>query len=105
MYFTAAYFEFRTSTGSQTKRYSAESEWKDNFYRQSNDGLKFLGHVIRKETLEDLSLAGKFEGKRARGGQRKQFIKHFEFGSARHLWNLARNRTKWRKVVRQTPDR
>jgi len=32
--------------------------------------LKFLGHVIRKNNLEDLSLSGRFEGKRPRDRQR-----------------------------------
>ena len=67
--------------------------------------MKFLGHVIRKEALEELSLAGKFEGKRARGGQRKQFTNNFELGSARRLWDLAKDREKWQTMVRQTPHR
>ena len=67
--------------------------------------LKFLGHIIRKEVLEELSLAGKFDGKRAQGGQRKQFLSNFEFGSARHLWNLAKDRETWQAMVRQTLHR
>jgi len=31
--------------------------------------LRFLGHVIRKNNLKDLSLSGRFEGKRARSRQ------------------------------------
>ena len=37
--------------------------------------LRFLGHIIRKEALEELSLSGKINGKRARGRQRKHFFK------------------------------
>ena len=37
--------------------------------------LSFLGHVMRKGELENLSLTGKIEGKRARGRQRDTFMK------------------------------
>ena len=36
--------------------------------------LNFLGHVLRKEGVEHLTLTGKIEGKRARGRQRQKFI-------------------------------
>ena len=36
--------------------------------------LQFLGHVLRKQELEELALTGKIEGKRARGRQRLTFI-------------------------------
>ena len=36
--------------------------------------LQFLGHVLRKEELEDMAITGKIEGKRARGRQRFTFI-------------------------------
>ena len=66
---------------------------------------KFLGHVIRKGAIEDLSLSGRIPGKRARGGQRKTFSDNFDL-TARHLWDSARNRKEWRKLmVRQTPYR
>ena len=29
--------------------------------------LQFLGHVLRKEELEDVAMTGKVEGKRAKG--------------------------------------
>ena len=35
--------------------------------------LKFLGHCIRKEKLEDLALCGRMDGKRAPGGKRQTF--------------------------------
>ncbi len=36
--------------------------------------LKFLGHVLRKEGLENLCLTGKIEGQRARGKQRTKYL-------------------------------
>ena len=54
--------------------------------------LKFLGHAIRKGSLEDLSLSGKVEGKRARGGQRKTYLDNFNIETRRHLWDKARQR-------------
>ena len=36
--------------------------------------LQFLGHVLRKQELEDIALTGKIEGKRARGMQRLTYI-------------------------------
>ena len=36
--------------------------------------IRFVGHVIRKGKLEYLMLAGKIEGKRARGRQRLTFL-------------------------------
>ena len=41
--------------------------------------LEFLGHVMRKEGLENLTMTGKIEGKRSRGRQRKA-----EEGRGRH---------------------
>ena len=67
--------------------------------------LKFLGHSIRKAALEELSLSGKFPGKRASGEQRKQFLKNFELGSVRDIWNSARKRQEWQNmVVRLSPE-
>ena len=67
--------------------------------------LKFLGHVIRKGALEDLSLTGKFKGKRRRGRRRKRFLDNFNIGNAEYLWKSARDRQMWQEVVRRTPDR
>ena len=69
------------------------------------DRWQLLKHIIRKEVLEELSLSGKINGKRARGRQRKHFLKNFNLGSARNIWNLARNRLEWQKIVRRTPER
>ena len=39
--------------------------------------MSFLGHVIRKEKLEHLSLTGVIPGKRARGRQRQTYLQQF----------------------------
>ena len=52
---------------------------------------KFVGHVIRKGEVEELSLAGKLLGSRARGRQRKLFLQDFQM-SPRELWDMARDR-------------
>ncbi len=36
--------------------------------------LKFLGHIMRKEGLENLILTGRIEGKRDKGNQRVTFL-------------------------------
>ena len=70
--------------------------------------LKFLGHCIRKEKLEDLAFGGRMDGKRARGGQRQTFLRNFksQLPNARRLWDAARDREGWRRIVMvpQRPD-
>ena len=62
--------------------------------------LKFLGHYIRKGKLEDLCLAGRIDGKRARGRPRKTYLNNFQdrFQTTRELWDAARDRNDWRRV-------
>ena len=36
--------------------------------------MEFLGHVMRREALENLAITGRIEGKRSRGRQREKFI-------------------------------
>ena len=52
---------------------------------------KFLGHIIRKEAIEDLCLNGKVPGKKARGGQRLHFLKQ-KNANARTIIDRARQR-------------
>ena len=58
---------------------------------------RFTGHIIRKGELEDLILAGKVQGKNARGGQRllflNQVMENTGLTSPRTIWDAARNRT------------
>ena len=39
-----------------------------------NRKMTFLGHVMRRKGIENLSLTGKVEGKRARGRQRMTYL-------------------------------
>ena len=66
--------------------------------------LKFLGHIIRENELEKLVLAGRVEGKRARGRQRKKYIDSLladvkGVTSAVQLIRLAEDRERWRSMV------
>ena len=58
---------------------------------------RFTGHIIRKGELEDLILAGKVQGKKARGGQMllflNQMMENTGLTSPRTIWDAARNGT------------
>ena len=58
--------------------------------------IKFAGHVIRKGGMEELCLAGKVLGKKARGRQRLLFLNQAKeitgLGSLRAIWDAARDR-------------
>lgn len=61
--------------------------------------ISFMGHIIRKNELENLALSGKIEGSKARGGQRKTLMDNFPKSSVREIWDKARQRKKprdWR---------
>ena len=66
--------------------------------------LRFLGHYIRKDKLEDLSLSGRLPGKRAQGRPQTTFLNNFNI-DARTLWNKARDRSVWKDLVRRGPNR
>ena len=59
-----------------------------------NRQIRFLGHCIRKQQLEDLALSGKIKGKRSVGGQRKTLLDNFAKTKARTIWDMARRRDK-----------
>ena len=40
--------------------------------------MTFLGHVMRRKGIENLSLTGKVEGKRARGRQRMTYLNNIK---------------------------
>ena len=52
---------------------------------------KFLGYIIRKEAIEDLCLNRKIPGKKARGGQRLNFLKQYN-ANVRTIIDRARQR-------------
>ena len=60
--------------------------------------IRFLGHVIRKEKLEHLSLTGLIPGKRARGRQRQTYLQQFG-KSLTTLIQDAYDRKAWKKVT------
>ena len=66
--------------------------------------MKFLGHQIRRKSLEHLSLTGKFKGKRAKGGQRKTFLKNYNQETL-HLIRSAEQREEYRIMIHQTSFR
>ena len=64
--------------------------------------LQFLGHVLRKQELDDVALTGKFEGKRARGNQRHTYISSLSqwMGkSERDILRAAEDRELWKSMA------
>ena len=64
--------------------------------------LQFLGHVLRKEELEDVAITGKIEGKRARGRQRLTFISnlsHWMKIGEKEIIRRAKDREIWRTMA------
>ena len=52
-------------------RFYKELEWKRKLIGEMRTRqMRFLGHVIRKDGLENLALTGTIEGKRGRGRKR-----------------------------------
>ena len=69
--------------------------------------LRFLGHVIRKDGLENLALTGKIEGKRSRGRKRMLWMASLNAWLAEkgimqqevELIRKARNRELWQAMI------
>ena len=69
--------------------------------------MRFLGHVIRKEGLENLALTGQIEGKRTRGRQRILWMNGLvgwiqEIGitiKETELIHMTKNRELWQRMV------
>ena len=63
--------------------------------------LKFLGHVLRADGVEKLSLTGKIEGKRDRGRQRTKYLDQFGI-SITHCDFIrgSYDRDNWREMIR-----
>ena len=64
--------------------------------------LQFLGHVLRKQELEDVALTGKIEGKRARGKQRLAYISSLSQWvgkSERDILRSAKDREVWKSMA------
>ena len=69
--------------------------------------LQFLGHIIRKDSIENLALTGKIDGKRSRGRRRMLWMssltKWLEERGVKHqeveLLERARNRELWHDMI------
>ena len=66
--------------------------------------LNFLGHTLRENKLEKLTLQGKIEGRRARGRQRMKYMDSLlkdnnEINGMRELMRLAEDRKSWRSMI------
>ena len=68
--------------------------------------LRFMGHAVRKNKIELLSITGKIEGKRSRGRQRHKLIDRIITSNnmtckPTELIRLAENRGRWKDVIAQ----
>ena len=66
--------------------------------------MRFIGHVMRRGKIEDLSLTGRIPGSRARGRQREKYmdgIKRILGGGIRttDILQMTRNRELWHAMV------
>ena len=64
--------------------------------------LEFLGHCLRKEEIERLTLTGKIEGKRARGRQRITYLKRIAEWSGKSTLELikySQSRDDWHRML------
>ena len=66
--------------------------------------LGFLGHVFRKESLENLSLTGKIDGSRGRGRPRIKYMdgikKTIPGGrSTGEILQMTRDRREWKSMI------
>ena len=66
--------------------------------------LNFLGHILRENKLEKLTLQGKIEGRRARGRQRMKYMDSLlkdnnRISGMRELMRLAEDRKSWRCMI------
>ena len=66
--------------------------------------LRFCGHVIRENKIENLCLTGRINGSRGRGRPRKTFIMQFinepeELLTCNQILHLASDRCLWREMI------
>ena len=65
--------------------------------------LKFLGHVMRRNGTKNLAIAGKIEGKRARGRQRQTYISNIKDwtgnSNANDVLHATYDRQRWKSMV------
>ena len=68
-----------------------------------------VGHVMRRQELENLSLTGKIEGKRQRSRPRQKYMDGIVRATggrmtATQLLHLAYKKDEWRAMVANVPD-
>ena len=91
----------RISNEEVLRRMDCERELMVNVRVQQ---MRFLGHVMRREELENLSLTGRIPGSRARGRQREKYmdgIVRIVGGERRagQLLQMTREREVWQSMV------
>ena len=68
-----------------------------------NRKMTFLGHVMRRKGIENLSLTGRVEGKRARGRQRMTYLSNIKEWTNRkngnELIQACQDRDIWRSMI------
>ena len=71
--------------------------------------LGFLGHVLRRDGLENVCMTGRIDGRRARGRQRQKFMDRIleKLGNgwtAGRVFQLARDRKGWQTMIANVYD-
>ena len=66
--------------------------------------IRFLGHVMRSEELENLSLTGRVPGRRARGRKREKYMDGIkraigDGSTTGQILHMTRDRKVWHSVV------
>ena len=65
--------------------------------------MTFLGHVMRRNSIENLSLTGKVEGKRARGRQRMAYLNNVKdwanITNGSDLTHACQDREVWKHTI------
>ena len=67
-----------------------------------NKKTTLLGHVTRKNGIENLSLTGKVEWKRARGRQRMTYLDNVKWSNATNgsdLIQTCQDREVWKRMI------
>ena len=91
----------KRTNGSILDEIDKERELLENIRRRQ---LRFLGHVIRRDQLENLSLTGRVEGSRGRGRPRLKYMDSLKkiVGngmSAVQIIQMSRSREEWKSMV------
>ena len=65
--------------------------------------MKFLGHIIRADGLENLAVTGRIAGSRSRGRPREKYLDKLREAiggvTTQQLLGLTRDRERWRSIT------